>query len=116
MIPGLRVLGNLILGYPENAQLLLSMGLMDQYARLVDHPKLTIRREVCWALSNLMIKSPEGIGRMLDHAPVMGKLMAMLTGDQVDVIPDKFQSFCLNLMYLGPARDSLHIPKSRPAC
>lgn len=52
-IPSIKIIGNFSNGNENHTQELLNNGIFDLAIRLMDHPKKSIRREICWVLSNV---------------------------------------------------------------
>lgn len=51
--PVLRVFGNIATGDDAQTERVIQLGLVNHLVKLIEHPKSSIRVEVCWFLSNL---------------------------------------------------------------
>ena len=76
--PALRTVGNLLKENDEQTQLLISYGVLTQFATLLHHPKNTIRKEVVWSISNITAGNKEQIQAVID-ANLFPKLMEIIS-------------------------------------
>ena len=52
-IPCLRILGNLVTGDDDQTQTVLNCGALTPMEKLLTNTKKPVRKEVCWAVSNI---------------------------------------------------------------
>ena len=52
-VPCLRTLGNILTGSDELAQRAIEAGVLEEFSKLLDHPKRAVRKEICWSISNV---------------------------------------------------------------
>ena len=64
LVPALRTLGNLVTGDDETTDEVLAAGALEVLVDLMDHKEPTIRKETCWALSNIAAGSEHHIKEM----------------------------------------------------
>ena len=53
VVPCLRIVGNIVSGDDVQTQAILDCGLLSILFDLIKSPKDTIRKEVCWSISNI---------------------------------------------------------------
>lgn len=78
-MPALRAVGNILTGTNSQTQCVLDMGSLQPLFNLVDNTKRTLRKEACWAISNIAAGTPEQIQLLLTN-PGMKKLYDILVG------------------------------------
>jgi hypothetical protein len=52
-VPCLRTIGNVVTGDDTQTQLVIDAGALQALNDLISHPKKTVRKEVCWSISNI---------------------------------------------------------------
>lgn len=57
-VPCLRTLGNILTGSDELAQLAIEAGVLEEFHKMLDHPKKAVRKEICWSISNVTAGNP----------------------------------------------------------
>jgi len=57
-VPCLRTLGNILTGSDELAQRAIESGVLEEFSKLLDHPKRAVRKEICWSISNVTAGNP----------------------------------------------------------
>ena len=70
VIPALRTIGNIVSGDDDQTEALIDAGCLGPMAKLVSSDKRNIRREACWAASNIAAGTKDQIGRLV-HTPSM---------------------------------------------
>lgn len=60
-VPCLRSIGNIVTGDDEQTQLVIEAGALQALNELIFNKKKTVRKEVCWSLSNITAGSVEQI-------------------------------------------------------
>lgn len=60
-VPCLRTLGNVVTGNDDQTQIVIESGALDALNELIYSKKKTVRKEVCWSLSNITAGSVEQI-------------------------------------------------------
>lgn len=53
---------------------------MDVFRRLLDHPKVSIVREVCWILSNICVGTASQLDQILSNLDLMQKIGELYIG------------------------------------
>lgn len=78
VIPALRTAGNMVTGTDEQTQAVLDGGFVTQLARLVAHSRRNVRREACWAASNIAAGTAEQIGSLVAFPNLVPGLVKQL--------------------------------------
>ena len=60
-VPCLRTLGNILTGSDELAQMAIEAGVLEEFHKMLDHPKKAVRKEICWSISNVTAGNPTQI-------------------------------------------------------
>lgn len=60
-VPCLRAIGNIVTGDDEQTQAVINAGVLDALNVIIYHKKKTVRKEVCWSLSNITAGTPAQI-------------------------------------------------------
>ena len=86
-LPALRVVGNLLTGSNEVVDILIDNQVIPSLAKLLDHSKQSVRKETCWAVSNILAGETHQIEQILSYndQEIIGKLVRMVYGDTPDV-------------------------------
>lgn len=86
IIPALRSIGNIVSGNDRCTQAVVDADFLCAAAMLLENPKKNIRKETCWALSNIAAGSTAQLG-MLMQTPqlVLGILEALSQSSEWDV-------------------------------
>lgn len=82
IIPALRTAGNIVTGTDEQTQAVLDGGFIPQLARLVCHDRRNVRREACWAASNIAAGTPAQINTLVSFPGVVAGLVKQLDGGE----------------------------------
>ena len=85
MIPSLRTLGNLITGTDQQTNEVLKAGALDKFFELLGHKQRNVKRETCWALSNITAGDEEQISLVVTNPPYIEKLILLINSDYPDV-------------------------------
>jgi len=96
-IPALRSLGNLLTGNDEQTQLIISYGVLHQFATLLDSSQKGIRKEVAWSISNITAGNRNQIQAVID-ANLFPKLIEIISNEKsVDLRKEAFYA-CANAL------------------
>jgi len=117
MTPVLRTLGNIVTGTDHQTQAAVEVGIVPALCAVLRHPKKTIRKEACWALSNIAAGTLDQIVALLsvpgiveevkrivveDVSPVSTEAIWIIanlcTGGEADVVRHVVQSEVVELM------------------
>ena len=99
-IPVVRAIGNLVSGSDEETQVLISLGVLNQFTTLLHHAKKPIQREVVWAISNITAGTKEQIQAVID-ANLFPKLMKIISSQKdVELKREAFWT-CSNALERG---------------
>merc|ERR1711879_246193 len=83
--PALRVIGNIVTGDEIQTQVAISCGCLPALKHMLDHhPKKSIKREVCWTLSNITAGSQQQIQAVL-NASIIDSLILHMKESEFDV-------------------------------
>lgn len=52
-IPCLRTIGNIVTGDDDQTDVVIEAGIINALCTIIGHNKKTVRKEVCWVLSNI---------------------------------------------------------------
>jgi importin subunit alpha-1 len=52
-VPCLRTIGNIVTGDDSQTQYVIDSGALEALNNIIYHKKKTVRKEVCWSLSNI---------------------------------------------------------------
>lgn len=58
-VPCLRTIGNIVTGDDDQTQYVINAGALEQLNSIIYHKKKTVRKEVCWSLSNITAGNPQ---------------------------------------------------------
>ena len=83
--PALRIIGNLVSGNEFATQTVIDANVLPALFTLLDHPKKGIRKEACWALSNITAGTPSQIETVLSHTDIMRKIVELAEHANWDV-------------------------------
>lgn len=79
-VPALRAVGNVIAGDDVHTRLALDSGVMPHLKRLLTHPRQSVRREACWAISN----TTDHLTFIIDHE-IVPRVIHILRNDRPEV-------------------------------
>ncbi len=82
IIPALRTAGNIVTGTDEQTQAVIDGGFIPQLARLISHDRRNVRREACWAASNIAAGTPTQINTLVSFPNVISGLVKQLDGGE----------------------------------
>ncbi len=85
LAPTLRVIGNISNGNEIHTEELLRAGCLEIFTALLDHPKKSIKREVCWIISNICVGTASQLNQILSSKELLGKLFILLQGGEPEV-------------------------------
>ncbi len=85
MTPALRTLGNIVSGNDNQTQVTLDAGILPPLTRLLHHPKKIIRKETCWALSNIAAGTVAQIGLLCGTTGLLAGVAASLAEGEWDI-------------------------------
>jgi len=85
--PIIRTLGNIINGTDLHAQAVIDAGAIQALYPLLNHPIKLIRKEACWAYSNLLAGVPSQVKDVFDYdgGKVIDALFDRLMNDEIEV-------------------------------
>ncbi len=63
--PAVRVLGNFVSGNDVQTQSVLNAGVLNHVSSLLQYPKKTVRKEMCWLLSNIAAGTKHQISQLM---------------------------------------------------
>merc|ERR1712224_985064 len=75
MAPALRILGNFASGNEIQTQAVIDAGIINVSLTVLDNPKKSLRKEMCWLLSNISAGSQRQISSLLKVPKVAEKLI-----------------------------------------
>jgi importin subunit alpha-1 len=75
VIPALRATGNIVTGTDVQTQCVIDAGALPAFAALVRHERRNVRREACWASSNIAAGTAEQIGQLASTPNMVGNLI-----------------------------------------
>ena len=81
-MPSLRIIGNLVAGGDENTDKVTEAGILPRIFSLFAHKRPTVKREICWILSNFTAGTSAQIGEVFkteENFKMIAELA--LTGD-----------------------------------
>ena len=58
-VPCLRSIGNIVTGDDDQTQYVINAGALEALNNIIYHKKKTVRKEVCWSLSNITAGNPQ---------------------------------------------------------
>ena len=58
-VPCLRTIGNIVTGNDEQTQMVIEAGACQALNEIMFHKKKTVRKEVCWSVSNITAGNPQ---------------------------------------------------------
>ena len=99
-IPALRSLGNLLTGNDEQTQLIISYGVLHQFATLLDSSQKGIRKEVAWSISNITAGTEEQIQAVID-ANLFPKLIEIISNESAVGLKKEAIWACTNALKRG---------------
>ena len=86
IVPALRTIGNIVSGNDTCTQAVVDADFISACAILLDNPKRNIRKETCWALSNIAAGSPAQLNVLMANVKVVpGIVEALSSGTEWDV-------------------------------
>jgi hypothetical protein len=78
VMPAVRIIGNLICGTDQQTQVALEAGALRALHPLLSHAKRNIRRETCWALSNVAASTQAHITALMTVPGLMPQVVQQL--------------------------------------
>lgn len=54
----MRTIGNIVTGDDSQTQVVINAGALEALNNIIYHKKKTVRKEVCWSLSNITAGNP----------------------------------------------------------
>ena len=97
----IRTVGNILAGDNEQAERIISCGLLPHLRKLLEHPKMYIRKEVLLSISNVAAGSLNQIQAVID-AEIFPKLFSMLSPfDKVVAVKNEIYYVCKNALQGG---------------
>ena len=78
IMPALRTLGNIVSGSDTQTQAVLDAGLLTLAPELLQKSKKSIRKEACWAISNVAAGTPLQLDYLMQHGEVMSLVLDLM--------------------------------------
>ena len=66
------------------ANLAIEAGALDEFHKMLDHPKRAVRKEICWSISNVTAGSPSQIQKCIDTG-IISTLINHMNYDTEDI-------------------------------
>jgi HEAT repeat protein len=86
IMPALRTLGNIVSGTDVQTQAVLDGGLMQLAPNLLQNSKKSVRKETCWAVSNVAAGTTRQLDFLMEHMDVLKLVLEqMSSGAEWDV-------------------------------
>lgn len=95
--PALRALCNIVSGSDAATQAVLEAGFLEQLPRLLSSPRAQIRKEGCWAVSNIAAGTPEQASLLLQGS-LMPQVLNCLAEDEVFEVKKEALCVLYNLL------------------
>jgi len=84
-VPAVRSIGNILSGKDEYTYKFIEAGILKKLDLLLGTKKCGFRREVIWAISNILANDSNTVAKVLVSSNIMPKLLAMMMSDIDDV-------------------------------
>lgn len=85
LIPMLKIIGNISNGNQIHTEELLKADCLSLFLLLLEHQKSSIRREVCWILSNICVGTISQVNQILANTQLLQKLALLFQVDDSTV-------------------------------
>ena len=85
MTPALRTIGNIVSGNDKCTQHCLDHNLLQVLSSLINHQKKAVRKETCWALSNITAGTQLQISQVANYPGMLANLIGHVRDSEWDV-------------------------------
>jgi importin subunit alpha-6/7 len=85
MTPALRTIGNIVSGNDKCTQHCLDNNLLQVLGKLINHHKKAVRKETCWALSNITAGTQHQITQVANYPGILVDLISHVRDSEWDV-------------------------------
>lgn len=85
MTPALRTIGNIVSGNDKATQHCLDNNLLNVLSKLINHQKKAVRKETCWALSNITAGTQHQIGIVANFPGILTDLISHVRDSEWEV-------------------------------
>jgi len=79
IIPALRTIGNIVSGNDKCTQAVVDSDFLPAAAMLLENPKKNIRKETCWALSNIAAGSAAQLAQLMQYPKLISGILEALS-------------------------------------
>jgi hypothetical protein len=107
-IPALKIIGNFSNGNENHTDALIKEGIFDFSLKMLESPKISIRREICWILSNIAAGVSRQAEVFMDRQDVLKKLAWMFHCD-TNEIRSEIGWIYANFGYLGDKKKLIQL-------
>jgi hypothetical protein len=83
--PALRALGNIVTGNDAQTQAVLDSGAISAFCSVMNHPKKIVRKETCWALSNVAAGTPSQVEALISVEGMLGEVIRIMLDGEYEV-------------------------------
>lgn len=63
-------------------------GVLDLYCELLSHKKTSVKREVCWSLSNIPVGNPDLAHQILKNKEIVCRIMNLIVFDNPKIVKE----------------------------
>ena len=67
---------------------MLNEGVIDLYCKLLSHEKSSVKREVCWSLSNIAVGNPNLTHHILKNNDIITKIFNLMVNDKPNIVKE----------------------------
>jgi len=85
LIPAVRTIGNIVSGDESETDAIINCNALPAMLGLLNHEKTTLRKEVCWAISNIAAGNSEQVQKIIDCQGLINKLVSLLKTDKFEI-------------------------------
>jgi|TARA_B110000208_G_scaffold106876_1_gene132699 hypothetical protein len=106
--PTLRALGNIVTGSDSQTQAVLDAGAIPAFCSVLNHPKQVVRKETCWALSNVAAGTKEQVEALISVPGMMGEVVRIM-GEGAYQVAKEACWILTNICTGGEKKHVLHV-------
>jgi len=85
LIPAVRTIGNIVSGDESETDAIVNCNALPAMMTLLNHEKTSLRKDVCWAISNIAAGNTAQIQKIIDCQGLLNKLVSLLKTDQFEI-------------------------------
>jgi len=85
LIPAVRTIGNIVSGDESETDAIVNCNALPAMMTLLNHEKTSLRKEVCWAISNIAAGNTEQVQKIIDCQGLLDKLVSLLKTDKFEI-------------------------------